>query len=60
MYRTDYINQEEAYKNFVNSIDSEITKQNYRRFFMYFMDFCKKETFEEMLRIGPLQLEGLI
>jgi site-specific recombinase XerD len=52
--------QNEAYTNFINSVDSEATKTNYRRVFPYFMKFCKREAYEQMLNIEIRKLEGLI
>ena len=52
--------QNEAYTNFINSVDSEATKTNYRRVFPYFMKFCKREAYEQMLNIEIPKLEGLI
>lgn len=54
------VDQSEAYKNFINSIDSEATRRNYRYMFLYFMKFCKKETFEEMIAIDTHKLEGIV
>lgn len=52
--------QNEAHTNFINSIDSEATKTNCRRVFPYFMNFCKREAYEQMLNIEIPKLEGLI
>jgi site-specific recombinase XerD len=56
----EYADQSEAYKNFINNIDSESTKQNYRTIFPYFIRFCKKESYGDMLLIEQSKLEGLI
>ena len=52
--------QSEPYKNFINSLDSEVTKQGYRESMKHFMRFLKKETYDSLLGIEPLKLEGLI
>jgi site-specific recombinase XerD len=57
----EYHNGEnEAYTNFINSIDSEATKTNYRRVFPYFMKFCKMEAYEQKLNIEVPKLESLV
>ena len=56
----EYIDQSEAYKNFINSIDSDATKKNYHYFFSYFMHFCKIDNYDNMLKIELSRLEGLI
>lgn len=51
----------EAYKNFINSLDSEASRSSYKRSFPQFMRFCKIDSYEEMLQIQPTKkLEGLI
>jgi len=50
----------EAYKNFINSINSDITRQNYERAFAYFMTFCKISNYQGMVSPNPQILEGLI
>ena len=52
--------QNEAYTNFISSVDSEATKTNYRTVFPYFMKFCKREAYEQMLKIEIPKLEGLV
>ena len=52
--------ESEAYSNFVNSLDSEESKKHYRYIFPYFMRFCKVENYDDMLKIEPKRLEGLI
>jgi hypothetical protein len=49
-----------AYKNFINTVDSETTKQSYRFTFSKFMKFCNLEDYDKMLQIEPKRLEGLI
>jgi site-specific recombinase XerD len=51
--------QSEAYSNFINSINSSITKLDYDKAFSYFMNYCKKESYDDMLAIGP-KIEGVI
>lgn len=50
----------EAYRNFINSINSDITRKDYELNFSYFMTFCKITDYEEMAAIKPATLEGLI
>ena len=52
----------EAYRNFINSIDSEYSRTLYRQIFPLFMKFCHIETYEAMLtEIQPVKkLEGII
>ena len=50
----------EAYRNFINSLDSEVTKSHYRHVFHYFMNFCNIDNYEEMLKFDQQKLEGII
>ena len=50
----------DAYKNFINSLDSEESRRTYKRSFPYFMKFCKVDTYDVMLEIPVKKLEGLI
>lgn len=50
----------DAYKNFVNSLDSEYSRIGYLRSFPQFMRFCKVDTYDELLKIDLKRLEGLI
>jgi hypothetical protein len=50
----------DAYKNFINSLDSEYSRICYLTTFPYFMKFCKVDTYDEMLKIDLKRLEGLI
>jgi site-specific recombinase XerD len=50
----------EAYRNFINSLDSEVTKSHYRHVFPYFMNFCNIDNYEEMLKFDQQTLEGII
>ena len=54
------LEESEAYKNFINSIDSDATKESYRKTFPYFMHFCKKTNYDDMLRFDKTTLEGLL
>jgi integrase len=50
----------EAYRNFINTLDSEISKVNYLFGFSKFMTFCGVEDYDKMLQIESKKLEGLI
>ena len=50
----------EAFRNFVNSLDSEESKKHYSKIFRYFMTYCNVDNYENMLEIEPRRLEGLI
>jgi integrase len=50
----------ETYKNFIYSINSNITRLEYNRNFSYFMTFCKITNHEDMIMLKPQILEGLI
>jgi len=52
----------DAYKNFINTLDSEVSKENYRFAFSKFMKFCGlgKGDYDKMLQIEPKKLEGLL
>lgn len=53
--------ESEAYRNFINSIDSEHSRKTYRKIFPVFMRFCKVDTYDAMLEIQPVKkLEGII
>ena len=53
--------ESEAYRNFINSIDSEHSRNLYRHVFPYFMRFCKIDNYDAMLDIQPVKkLEGVI
>jgi hypothetical protein len=47
----EYVDQGEAYKNFINCAYSPVTKHNYRTGFRYFMKFCKATKYEGMFII---------
>ena len=50
----------EAYKNFINSLDSPVSREDYSQVFPYFMKFCQVTSYEDMLLIDITKLEGLI
>lgn len=50
----------EAYKNFINSLDSPVSREGYSQVFPYFMKFCQVTSYEDMLLIDITKLEGLI
>jgi len=50
----------EAYGNFINSINSDITRKEYNLKFDYFMQFCSVKDHEDMLLISESDLESKI
>lgn|SRR5215467_1447773 len=56
----EYNTDSEAYLNFISSIDSPVTKHFYRIWLVYFMKFLKCTNYDDLLRIEPRKLEGLI
>jgi len=50
----------EAYSNFINSINSEFTKKEYNKKFSYFMQFCQKSRYQDMLLLPDSELESKI
>ena len=56
------LSESNAYKNFINTVDAEATKQSYRFAFSKFMKFYSVEDYdyEKMLQIEQKKLEGLI
>jgi len=58
--RIEYNTDSEAYLNFISSIDSPVTKHFYRIWLAYFMIFLKCTNYDDLLRIEPRKLEGLI
>jgi len=52
--------QTEAYSNFINSINSDMTRKDYKAKFDYFMQFCNVEKHEDMLLISEGDLESRI
>jgi site-specific recombinase XerD len=55
-----HLNLSEAYKNFINSLDSGATRRCYHRSLEYFMTFLKAENYESLLKIDITKLEALI
>jgi integrase len=56
------LSESNAYKNFINTVDAEATKQSYRFAFSKFMKFYGVEDYDydKMLLIEQKKLEGLI
>jgi integrase len=52
--------EEEAYSNFINSINSEITRKQYNAKSDYFMQFCSVDNHQHMLLISESDLENRI
>ena len=52
--------QQEAYANFINSINSDETKREYNLKLKYFMRFCNKPTYSDMLLTSENELESRI
>ena len=52
--------QSESYKNFINSIDSNMTKISYNQSLIYFMQFVKAEAHDDLLKLQPQQIESKI
>jgi integrase len=55
-------NDSETYRNFISSVDSEVTKKNYRFVFSKFMMFCNIDEgdYDKMLQFDQKTLEGKI
>ncbi len=55
-------NDSETYKNFISSVDSEVTKKSYRFVFSKFMIFCNIDEgdYDKMLQFDQKTLEGKI
>ena len=53
-------NQTDAYRNFVNSLDSQASRKVYLQTFPYFIKFCQVDSYEAMLEIPIRQLESKI
>jgi integrase len=51
-----------AYRNFINTVDSAATKESYCYILSKFMGFCNvhQQEYDKMLLFEPKQLEGLI
>ena len=56
----EYVDQSEAYKNFISSINSEVSKKCYRNSLTYFMRFTKLPTCDVLIKLDHSNLEGLI
>ncbi|HEY7572279.1 MAG TPA: tyrosine-type recombinase/integrase [Nitrososphaeraceae archaeon] len=54
------LSESEAYRNFINSVNSSITRYDYDKIFSYFMAYCKIKNYDDMLAIGPTKIEGVI
>ncbi|HZI71631.1 MAG TPA: site-specific integrase [Nitrososphaeraceae archaeon] len=52
--------QQEAYSNFIDSINSDMTRKDYKAKFDYFMQFCNVQRYEDMLLISEGDLESRI
>ena len=52
--------ESDAYSNFINSINSEFTKKEYNKKFSYFMQFCQKSRYQDMLLLPDSELESKI
>jgi hypothetical protein len=53
----------DAYRNFINSIDSEVTRADYKRNISYSIKFCQKADYEEILQLAKEdinKLEGIV
>ena len=57
---TELSMQQEPYRNFINSLDSEDTRKSYRHSLDYFMKFLKVETYEQLLNYEHAKLEGIV
>jgi integrase len=55
-------NDSETYRNFISSVDSEVTKKHYRFVFSKFMIFCNIDEgdYDKMLQFDQKTLEGKI
>lgn len=48
---------QDAYLNFVNSLDSKVSRKLYANTFTYFMKFCQIDSYDAMLQIPVKELE---
>ena len=50
----------DAYRNFINSLDSEASRRSYKRSFPYFIQFCKVDpgNYDAMLEIPVKKLKN--
>jgi integrase len=53
-------NSDNAYINFIESIDSKYTKQAYRKTLSYFMKFIKIQNYDDIIKIDAATLESYI
>jgi hypothetical protein len=51
-------NSDNAYINFIESIDSKYTKQVYRLTLSYFMKFIKIQNYDDIIKIDAATLES--
>ena len=56
----EYTIDSEAYLHFISSIYTSVIKHFYRIWLAYFMKFLKCTNYDDLLRIEPRKLEGLI
>ena len=49
----------EPYKNFITSIDSPVTRCDYRYYLAYFMKFIKCTNYLDLIQEQPKQIESL-
>jgi hypothetical protein len=54
------IEDKEAYSNFINSINSDITRKEYNLKLSYFIEFCQRSGHGNILEIEPAILESII
>jgi len=54
------IEDKEAYSNFINSINSDITRKEYNLKLSYFIEFCQRSGHGNILEIEPAKLESII
>ncbi|HEY7079505.1 MAG TPA: hypothetical protein VH500_07380 [Nitrososphaeraceae archaeon] len=45
------LSESEAYRNFINSVNSSITRYDYDKISSYFMAYCKIKNYDDMLAI---------
>ena len=59
---TELSMEQEPYRNFIDSLDSEVTKRCYQDYISYFMNFVRAERYEDLLTLdeNPHKLEGII
>ena len=49
--------QSEAYRNFINSINSEASRREYAKNIRYFLDFAGLPDYNSLLEVDQLQIE---